>query len=167
MEQLALPYYGVQIAAKILEIPAPQISFISQSQLPIPTITAMYLQETKEIIFNEDWVLQANWLEVIATSFHECRHAYQHYCLSTSSRENKATRDTWSSELSSYFQPNADKPQASDVDYLQQSIEVDAIAFTHLHMKNLFNTETNIPKMILSKVGHRVIQIERSLGCFQ
>lgn len=162
MEQLALPYYGVQIAAKLLKIPSPQITFISQFQLPNPTITAMYLQETKEIIFNENWVIQANWLDVVATSFHECRHAYQHYCVSTSSSENKSTRDTWAAELSGYFQPNADKPQEYDVDYLQQSIEVDAIAFTHLQMKNLFNTETSIPKIILSQVKHRVYQIGRS-----
>lgn len=142
MEQLAIPYYGVQIAAKLLEIPAPQITYISQSQLPNPTITAMYLQETKEIIVNEDWVLQANWLEVIATSFHECRHAYQHYCVSTSSKEDKDTRDKWAAELSTYFQPNADKPQELDIDYLQQSIEKDARRYTNLAIKELFGVDT-------------------------
>ena len=140
MEQLALSYYGVQIAAKLLEIPAPQITYISQSQLPNPTITAMYLQETKEILFNEDWVAQANWLEVIATSFHECRHAYQHFCVTTNSREDESTRNQWSTELASYFQPDTDKPQELDINYLHQNIEVDAIEYTMQKMKELFST---------------------------
>lgn len=159
MEQLALPYYGVQIASKALEIPVPQISFISQSQLPNLTITAMYLQETKEIIFNEEWVIQANWLEVIATSFHECRHAYQHYCVATSSREDKDIRENWAKELSRYFQPNADKPQEHDVDYLQQSIEIDAIAYTHKLVYALFNQNTSIPERIKNAVENRVEKI--------
>lgn len=160
MEQFALPYYGVQIAAKLLEIPAPQITYISQSQLPNPTITAMYLQKTKEIIFNEDWVLQANWLEVIATSFHECRHAYQHYCVATSSREDKDVRDKWASELSSYFQPNADKPQELDIDYLQQDIEIDAIAYTYQQIKTLFNHSMLVPEQLSMKVERRLKNLE-------
>lgn len=161
MERLALPYYGVQIAAKFMEIPLPQITYISQSQLPNPTITAMYLQETKEIVFNKDWVLQANWLEIIATSFHECRHAYQHYCVETMSIENEETRDKWAVELLRYFQPNADKPQNHDVDYLQQSIEIDAIAFTHCHIMLLFSVETIIPYSIKNQVITRISFIRK------
>lgn len=167
MEQLALPYYGVQIAAKLLEIPAPQVTYISQFKLPNPTITAMYLQETKEIIFNEDWVLQANWLEVIATSFHECRHAYQHYCVSTSSREDEDTRTIWAAELSSYFQPSTDKPQEHDVDYLQQSIEIDAISYSFLQMRILFSVQVNIPQEIHCEVEMRANQIQRRSLCSQ
>lgn len=152
MEQLAIPYYGVQIAAKLLEIPNPKISYIAQSQLPNPTITGMYLQETKEILFNEDWVAQANWLEVIATSFHECRHAYQHYCVTTNSREDVDTRIQWSTELANYFQPDTDKPQENDVDYLQQSVEIDAVIFTHNEMKRLFSVTTQLPKNLMKLV---------------
>jgi hypothetical protein len=164
MEQLALPYYGIQIAAKLLEIPSPQITFISQSQLQNPTITAMYLQETKEIIFNEDWVLQANWLEVIATSFHECRHAYQHYCVATASREDEDTRTTWAAELSSYFQPNADNLQVHDVDYLQQSIEVDAIGFANHLSTKYFSTTLMIPEIIQDQVNARKLHYIQKYG---
>lgn len=152
MEQLAIPYYGVQIAAKLLEIPTPKISYIAQSQLPNPTITAMYLQETKEILFNEDWVLQANWLEVIGTSFHECRHAYQHYCVTTNTREDEAIRDQWSTELASYFQPDTDKQQELDINYLYQSIEIDAIAFTTYYLNVYFSVSISIPSIIRSQV---------------
>lgn len=152
MEQLALPYYRVQIAAKLLDIPSPPITYISRTQLPNPTITAMDLQETKEIIFNEDWVLQANWLEVIATSFHECRHAYQHYGVATSSREDKVIRDKWAAELSSYFQPNADNLQVHDVDYLQQNIEIDAIVYSHKKVLELFNVEIFLPDEVSKRM---------------
>ena len=73
----------------------------------------------------------------------------QQYCISTSSREDKDTRDKWAAELSSYFQPNTDKPQKDDVDYLQQSIEIDAMLFTHHEMKRLFAVDTQLPKTVL------------------
>ena len=161
MNQLAIPFYGVRIACKLLDIVAPTVNFISQHQLPNPTITAMYLQETKQILFNEDWVLRSDWLEVVGVCFHECRHAYQHYCVETSNREDKATRDKWARELSSYFQPNADKPQEHDVDYLQQSIEIDANAFTHLHIQIYFNVHSVIPEKIRTQVIDRVIALRK------
>jgi hypothetical protein len=152
---------GVNLASKLLAIDPPEISFIAQSFLSNPTITAMYLQETKEIIFNEDWVIQANWLEVIATSFHECRHAYQHHCVETSSREDKATREKWAKELSCYFQPSDDKPQEHDVDYLQQSIEIDSIAFTQIQIQSYFHAITVIPEKIITQVNDRVMVLRK------
>ena len=112
----------------------------------------MYLQATREILFNEEWVLQSNWLEVIATSFHECRHAYQHYCVETKTRENDDTISQWARELSTYFQPDTDKPQELDVDYLQQSIEIDAIGYTHDQMKQHFNVVTVLPDCLKKRI---------------
>ena len=144
---------GVHFASKVMNIPAPLISFIRRSQLPNPEITAMYLPESKSILFNEDWVIHRNELEVMATCLHECRHAYQHYCVLTKSREDEATRTQWAKEFTVYFQPNWDKSQEVDVDYLYQSIEVDAIIFTHHQMMNLFQVKTVIPDVIKHRKG--------------
>lgn len=111
-----------------------------QSQLPNPTITAMYLPESKEIVFNEDWVVQTNGLEVMATCLHECRHAYQYHCIETNSRESKETIQQWKKEFVEYFQPNKDKVGKNDVDYLQQAIERDAILYVRKAMKEQLNT---------------------------
>jgi hypothetical protein len=164
MDQLSIVYYGVRIASKLLDIPAPQISLISGSQLPNPDITAMYLQETKEILFNEDWVLRSNWLEVVATCFHECRHSYQHYCVQIKTREDEATRSQWNRELATYFQPDTDKLQDLDVNYLQQDIEIDAIAFTHYQIMLLFSVETKIPSSIKEQVFARLPLIKGEIG---
>jgi hypothetical protein len=119
----------------------------------------MYLQDSKEILFNEDWVLQSNWLEVVATCFHECRHAYQHFCVETRSREDEVTLSQWESELTTYFQPDTDKPQELDVDYLQQTLEIDAIAFTYYQIKKIFLVETNIPNCVKEEITARLALI--------
>lgn len=99
----------------------------------------MYLPDLKKILFNEDWLLIANWLEVIKTAFHETRHAYQHYCILTNSRESKATISIWKQEFEHYFQPNNGKQSSNDINYLQQRIEEDAVNFSNVQIDRLIN----------------------------
>ncbi|HHX69414.1 MAG TPA: hypothetical protein GX708_15390 [Gallicola sp.] len=77
MNNLSVALNGVKIACKILAIPEPKVYFMEHKVLPNPEITGMFLYDEYEIIFNEDWVLNSEWIEVIVTCFHESRHAYQ------------------------------------------------------------------------------------------
>ena len=47
---------GVKLVAKILNIPEPLTSFFDPSEVSNKEITGMYLFESDEIIFNEQWV---------------------------------------------------------------------------------------------------------------
>lgn len=96
---------GVKIVAKILNIPVPNISFFDPSEISNNEITGMYLFESDEIIFNEEWIAKSQWIEVIVTAFHETRHAYQGYCIKTRSIESKDTLDKWEYETLNYIRP--------------------------------------------------------------
>lgn len=143
---------GVKIVAKILNIPEPPISFFNSSEVSNQEITGMYLFESDEIIFNEEWVKISPWIEVIITAFHETRHAYQGYCIRTKSMESKDTLEIWEYETLNYIRPSGENNEVDDYDYLNQLIEIDAIGFTHHKMYEYFGVKTVIPKVILNKV---------------
>lgn len=143
---------GVKIIAEILNIPVPHISFFDPSEVSNNEITGMYLFESDEIIFNEEWIAKSQWIEVIVTAFHETRHAYQGYCIRTKSMEIKDTLDKWEYETLNYIRPSGKNNEVDDYDYLNQSIEIDAISFTHNKIYEFFGVKTVIPKGILKKV---------------
>lgn len=148
---------GVKIIAKILNIPVPHISFFDPSEVSNNEITGMYLFESDEIIFNEEWVAKSQWIEVIVTAFHESRHAYQGYCIRTTSLESKDTLDKWEYETLNYIHPSGKNNEVDDYDYLNQSIEIDAIAFTHKAVHEFFKIKTAIPSNIRSLVEARLV----------
>lgn len=139
---------GVKIVAKILNISEPHISFFNPKEVLNREITGMYLFESDEIIFNEEWVEKSPWIEVIVTAFHETRHAYQGYCIRTKSMESKETLDKWEFETLNYIQPSGKNNEVDDYDYLNQLIEIDAISFTHKLVLEYFGVKTLIPNTI-------------------
>ena len=143
---------GVKIIAKILNIPVPHISFFDPSEVSNNEITGMYLFESGEIIFNEEWIAKSQWIEVIVTAFHETRHAYQGYCIRTKSMESKDTLDKWEYETLNYIRPSGKNNEVDDYDYLNQSIEIDAIGFTHHKIYEFFGVKTLLPKFIKDSI---------------
>lgn len=156
MNNLEVTIAGVKIVSEILNFPAPEIFIIEQDKLPNKEVTGMYRFKENEIIFNEDWVLRSEWIEVIITVFHEMRHAYQGYCIRTRSREAKEILDIWEYETNNYIMPSGKNNEIDDVKYLNQEIEIDAIAFTHWLVKKEFNLKTVIPKVIKIEVEDRI-----------
>lgn len=145
MSNLEIAINGVKIASKILNIPEPEVYFISSDNLPNKEITAIFLFDEYEIPFNEDWVMSVPWIEVMVTCFHESRHAYQAHSINNEVNENDKTLTLWKKEFDSYNNPSGDNTPISDVSYLRQSIEVDAIRFAHDKIKELFNVKTIVP----------------------
>ncbi len=143
---------GVKIVAKILNIPEPQISFFDPEEVSNREITGMYLFESDEIIFNEEWVEKSPWIEVIITAFHETRHAYQGYCIRTKSMESTDTLDKWEYETLNYIKPSGNNNEIDDIAYLNQEIEIDAIGFTHHKIFEFFEVKTIVPSVIKDKV---------------
>jgi hypothetical protein len=113
----------------------------SSNDFPNPEISSIYRHKDNEIIFNEDWNNRSNELEILVTAFHETRHAYQYHCIKTKSREDIETIIVWEKEFNQYTSPSGKNTPKSDIDYLKQSIEIDAIAFAYHQMKELFDVE--------------------------
>jgi len=123
-------------------------------------IFAMFNRIEHEIIFNKDFVYDSPEHEVIITLFHESRHAYQWDRINHPKKaiEPKALLDQWKREFE-FFSPT-DMAQ-SESDYLNMAIEIDAIAYTHLSMKQLTNELTLIPDAIKKAVNDRIKEIEK------
>jgi hypothetical protein len=95
-------------------------------------------------------------------AFHETRHAYQHHCIKTQSREDMDTIKDWEKEFNQYTSPSAKNTPICDIEYLKQSIEIDAIAFAYHQMKALFDVEVKIPDVIKDLVSLRLISFQES-----
>jgi len=144
MQNIETALIGIQAASKILNITPPEVYFASGSDFPNPEISSIYRHKDNEVIFNEDWINRSNELEILVTAFHETRHAYQYHCIKTKSREDIETINVWKKEFNQYTSPSGKNTPRSDIDYLKQSIEIDAIAFAYYQMKELFNVEMNV-----------------------
>jgi hypothetical protein len=151
---------GIKLASKILSIPIPEVYFANDNDFPNPEISSIYRHKENIIIFNEDWINRSHELEVIIAAFHETRHSYQHHCIKTQSNEAIERIKVWEKEFNQYTSPSGKNTPKSDMDYLKQSIEIDAIAFTYHQMKVLFDVEVKIPDVIKDKVIKRVETIK-------
>ena len=150
MSNINTALIGIQAASKILNITPPDVYFASD--FPNPEISSIYRHEDNEIIFNEHWINRSNELEILVIAFHETRHAYQHHCIKTKSREDIDRIKVWEKEFNQYKSPSGKNAPKSDIDYLKQFIEMDAIAFAYQQMKELFDVEVKIPKEIKDAV---------------
>lgn len=146
-----LAVMGVQSASKILNVNQPEVYFASGCNFPNTQISSIYRYKDNEIIFNEDWINRSNALEIMITTLHETRHAYQKYCIETESREDETTLEVWEKEFKEYNLPTS-QGESKDAFYLKQSIEIDAIAFARYQMKNIYGIDSYIPNVIKNDV---------------
>jgi len=126
------------------------VQFFNDLNLTKKGINSIFLKDKWIIAFNEAWIESANHLEIQVTSFHETRHAFQYLVVTGEYKGNEAIDpqiiSQWKQEIANYEQPSG--VLQNDEDYLKQEIEIDAIAFTHKHMKVLYGVKTVIPKII-------------------
>jgi len=142
MNNLEIALNGVKIASDILNIPAPEVYFLSADNFTNKDVNAMFRFSSYEILFNVDWVLNVPWIEVIVTCFHEARHAYQSHSIIKGINEPIEVLEQWELEFESYNTPSGSYTPLTDFDYLNQSIEIDAIRFTHNQIVELFGVKT-------------------------
>ena len=147
---------GVQAVSKILKIKEPNRYFNKSSDFSNPNISSFYHKSTNSIVFNEDWAAQVDELEIIVTSFHETRHAYQYHCIKTNSIEDEETIKIWKREFEGYNKPSNTNDSKYDESYLKQVIEIDAIAFACQQMKELFDVEVRIPDEIKVYINAKI-----------
>jgi len=123
-------------------------------------IFAMYNRLDNEIIFNKEIVYDAPEHEVVITLIHESRHAYQWDRINHPKKaiESKELIEKWKKEFE-FFSPT-DQAQ-TEKDYLKMAIEIDAVAYTHLTMKQLTNESTVIPEIVKTDVHARMAEIEK------
>lgn len=154
MDNYEVAINGTTLAARILGIETPDVQFFYNQDMTEKGINSIFLKERNIIAFNEEWIEQANPMEIQVTCFHETRHAFQ-WKLITGEYKGESNIDSktiqiWKEEMNSYNSPT--KKDIPEEEYLRQKIEIDAIAFAHLQMNELFEINTIIPDSIKDEV---------------
>lgn len=159
MDNYQVAINGTGLAARILGIETPEVQFFYNPDLTDKGINSVFLKEKYIIAFNEEWIEQANPMEIQITCFHETRHAFQWKCItgdySGKHNTDSKTIQIWKTEMTNYSQPTTkEKPEEA---YLNQEIELDAIAFSHFLMNKLYDVKTIIPEIIQHKVESKLL----------
>ncbi len=154
MDNYEVAINGTTLAARILGIETPDVQFFYNQDMTEKGINSIFLKERYIIAFNEEWIEQANPMEIQVTCFHETRHAFQ-WKLITREYQGESNIDSktiqiWKEEMSNYNSPT--KKDIPEEEYLRQKIEIDAIAFAHFQMKKLYNVKSLIPTIIKEEV---------------
>jgi len=164
MDNYQVAINGTGLAARILGIETPEVQFFYNLDLTEKGINSVFLKEKYIIAFNEEWIEQANQLEIQITCFHETRHAFQWKCICgevSSGDIDQKDIIAWKKEMSEYTQPSTGEiPEEA---YLKQEIEIDAIAFAHYQIKKLYNVNSIVPKAIKAEVEYQISKFGGSL----
>lgn len=137
---------SIKLASGKLNIPEPSFGFLDCNELTSKEITCIFNKENNLISFNSEWVMLANEIEILITTFHEVRHAYQFYSITNMINETQEKLVSWKYNFENYISPDNNKTE--DVEYLLQPIEIDAIVWTHNTVFELFEVKTVIPEVI-------------------
>lgn len=155
MDNYEVAINGTTLAARILGIETPDVQFFYNQDMTEKGINSIFLKERYIIAFNEEWIEQANPIEIQVTCFYETRHAFQWKLITGEyqgeSNINSKTIQIWKEEMSNYNSPT--KKEIPEEEYLKQKIEIDAIAFAHFQIMKLYNVKSIIPECIKNEVA--------------
>jgi hypothetical protein len=154
MDNYEVAINGTSLAARILGIETPDVQFFYNQDLTEKGINSIFLKDKYIIAFNEEWIEQANPMEIQVTCFHESRHAFQWKVINGEYTGTEVvdslTIQKWKDEMSNYNSPT--KKDIPEEEYLMQAIEIDAIAFAHKMMLENFGVKTVIPDCLKDSI---------------
>jgi hypothetical protein len=154
MDNYEVAINGTTLAARILGIETPDVQFFYNQDMTEKGINSIFLKDKYIIAFNEEWIEQANPMEIQVTCFHESRHAFQWKVINGEYTGTEVvdslTIQKWKDEMSNYNSPT--KKDIPEEEYLMQAIEIDAIAFAHKMMLENFGVKTVIPDCLKDSI---------------
>lgn len=150
--------------SKLLKISTPDVYLNPSTFFPHNEVSSVYIQSKDSIVFNESWIDHVDVMEVVATAIHETRHAYQAYCVKHHVYESDETIQAWKDSFEYYVKPNESLDPKDHTEYLNQPIEIDAVAFAYHIMLDWFELKLVIPDTIKEKVLERVRDIKLKLS---
>lgn len=153
---------AVEFASRILGLSEIDVVFKPAMAFHDPEINALFNGQYYSITFNEDWLCHAKYEEIVLTALHETRHAYQKAMIEFPDLMNSHAKPEiikqWKMDFEAYKKPNGYEIN----DYINQSIEIDAIAFSYVAMNSFFFIKPIIPEAIYEQVMDRCNEIDLS-----
>lgn len=139
---------SVRLASEKLNIPQPLFILKDISSLGNNEVTCMFNKNNNQLIYNEKWLDTASEVEIIITTFHEVRHAYQYYSVINNKNQTTEVLQQWKTNFENYISPTSTLNEEMDREYLTQPIEKDAILWTHNTIFEIFEIKTILPKIL-------------------
>jgi len=126
------------------------------------TVVSMFERTSNTIYFNMDLIENISEEELVGLLIHEGRHAYQWFQVTNpdSRLEKQEVIAKWQSEFDNYTQP---KSNGFEREYVEQELEIDAVAFTKIQLDKLDMGNLIVPKEISSRVEARIKEIKTSI----
>ena len=139
MDKEKIIEYGILIASKELGIKPIDYAIDQEEVLKSKDLTGLYVPNEEILIFNSDWIEEANINDILLVVFHEMRHYYQHKQIDLLNKginlnEDRLVVDRWKIEFDKYKSPFIDDQKA----YLEQEVEKDAIMFSKELLNKVF-----------------------------
>ena len=148
----------IRVASKLCGISDIEFQVQPEAYFPAPEVNAMFNDEIYTIYFNSTWLETASEAQIMVAVFHEVRHAYQKMCVEfeqINHFESEERIKTWAKEFETY----KDRTNYSKDYYVNQDIEIDAIAFASKVLKAYFDINVAIPEKVKEAVSLRSQQI--------
>ena len=135
---------GVSLVSKLLGLSELIVLYRPASDFSSDEVNAMFIKTRYFIVFKIDWIETAEHLDILTSAFHETRHAYQmaqvEFPEGFKYNEPEEVLDRWENEFKNY-KASPDTSEEHDMQYLDQDIELDAIAFEHYLAMRLFKVD--------------------------
>lgn len=139
---------SVKLASEELNIPEPLFILKDIYLLGNNEVPCTFNKNNNQLIYNQKCLYTASEIEIIITTFHEVRHAYQYYCIINKHNHPTQILEEWEANFDNYNSPTPTLNEDSDEKYLTQPIEKDAILWTHNIILKLFEIKTVLPKIL-------------------
>jgi hypothetical protein len=141
----------------ILKIPLCKVTYLKMPDDYLEVV-GLFSKEHYIINVNEEAFKRLSDLEITASMIHETRHAYQWFQVLNSDKsiETQEQIETWKQEFNNYIQPLHNEEL-----FLNQQLEIDAVAFTALITRLLFRRDLSIPPIIKEKVYLRINEMQK------
>jgi hypothetical protein len=155
----------LEFASRLLWLEEILIEFKPESFFANLNIDAVFLKENFTIVVNLNWLERVGISDFTATVLHETRHAYQYaqveYGEYMMYREPDSTVNVWKKEFENYTPSTG--TEHNDADYIQQEVEVDAVAFEKQMMKELLDINMNVHHLIRDRVNAIKIVVNETM----
>lgn len=163
MDKQKIPLLAVRLASTLFEFgDGIEVKIIDESFFNGKSTFAVATRDYT-IYFNKHFVESSPIEEIFVTAFHETRHSYQFACIDLEAEHHQNLDETkerialWKKENENYYNSEV----KNDPKYLNQDIEMDAIAFAHYLTNKLFGLKTIIPDVIKDKVAKRIKEFKK------
>lgn len=149
---------GVSLASNLLGLSELIILYRPASHFSGDDVNALFIKSKYFIVFKDEWIETAYQFDILTSAFHETRHAYQNAQVDFPEefkyKELKEVIDKWKMELANYkASPNISEEH--DKQYLDQDIELDAIAFEHYLAMRLFKEDLEPHEYAVDRVREK------------